>query len=271
VVGDVNSTLACSVVAKKLGCRLAHIEAGLRSFDMNMPEEINRRVTDSISDYFFVTEGSAIRNLLNEGKDLKRIHFVGNVMIDNLFHQLEELERIDPRTFSIFSLKHENPDYAFLTLHRPANVDCVEKLDGIVSALNGIASERAVFFPVHPRTAKMIEEFGTRFSSNIHLLPPLGFRESLWLWKDSKVVLTDSGGLQEETTAIGVPCITLRDNTERPITLEMGTNILAGTTPEGIMNAYRKSLNGRGASMVPPKWDGRASERIWEALTSSEA
>jgi len=269
VVGDVNSTLACGIVAKKLGCTLAHVEAGLRSFDMNMPEEINRRVTDSISDYFFVTEGSAVRNLLSEGKAPQCIHLVGNVMVDNLFHQLEKLQRMDQRAFSTLSLKQENPDYAFLTLHRPSNVDSRQKFEGIVSALNKIASERAILFPVHPRTSKMISEFGIRFSSNVHLLPPLGFMESLSLWKDSKVVLTDSGGLQEETTALGVPCVTIRDNTERPITVEMGSNILAGTTPEGILDSYRKSLNGRGAFGIPPKWDGRASERIWEVLAGA--
>lgn len=270
VVGDVNSTLACGIVARKLGCRLAHVEAGLRSFDMNMPEEINRMVTDSISDYFFVTEASAIKNLLREGKSPDSIHLVGNVMIDNLFHQLDgvkQVENIEPRTFSTFSLKLENPDYAFLTLHRPSNVDCRRKFEGIVSALNDIASEKAIFFPVHPRTAKMIDEFAIRFSSNIHLLPPLGFRESLFLWKDAKVVLTDSGGLQEETTALGIPCITIRDNTERPITVEVGSNILAGTTPEGIKGSYRKSVNGRGVSGIPPKWDGHASERIWKVIT----
>ncbi|MHC1729271.1 MAG: non-hydrolyzing UDP-N-acetylglucosamine 2-epimerase [Syntrophobacteraceae bacterium] len=266
VVGDVNSTLACGVVAKKLGCRLAHVEAGLRSFDMTMPEEINRMVTDSISDDFFVTEESAARNLLKEGKDALSIHLVGNVMIDNLFYQLGKIEKIDPRTFSVFSLKQENPDYVFLTLHRPSNVDCRRTFEGIATALNVIASERAVFFPVHPRTAKSIAEFGIRFSSNIHLLSPLGFQESLFLWKDAKVVLTDSGGLQEETTALRVPCVTIRENTERPITVEVGSNILAGTTPEGIINSYRKSLNGRNPSGIPPKWDGLASERIWRVL-----
>jgi UDP-N-acetylglucosamine 2-epimerase (non-hydrolysing) len=269
VVGDVNSTLACGIVAKKQGCVLAHVEAGLRSFDMHMPEEINRRVTDSISDYFFVTEESGVRNLLNEGKDPCSIHLVGNVMVDNLFHQLEKLRGIDPRAFSTLSLKQQNPDYAFLTLHRPSNVDCRQRFEGIVSALNKIASERAILFPVHPRTSKMVSEFGIRFSSNIHLLPPLGFLESLLLWKDAKVVLTDSGGLQEETTALGVPCVTIRDNTERPITVEMGSNILAGTTPEGILNSYRKSLNGNGASRIPPKWDGHASERIWKVLAET--
>jgi len=266
VVGDVNSTLACGIVAKKLGSGLAHVEAGLRSFDMSMPEEINRRVTDSISDHLFATEQSALKNLLWEGKDPASIHFVGNVMIDNLFHQLDKLDKTDPKQFATFALKEKVKNYIFLTLHRPSNVDNREAFEVIASALNQIASEMTVLFPVHPRTSKMIAELGINFSSNIHILEPLGFRESLFLWKDSKMVLTDSGGLQEETSALGVPCVTLRDNTERPITLEMGTNILAGTSREGILDSYRKNLNGRAKSKMIPKWDGKASERIWKAL-----
>lgn len=266
VVGDVNSTLACSIVAKKGHAKLAHVEAGLRSFDVTMPEEINRVVADSISDYFFVTEESAVKNLLREGKNPGSIHFVGNVMIDNLFHQIEKLDRTDPKLFATFSLKEEVKDYIFLTLHRPSNVDEIATLQTIVSALNEIASERAILFPVHPRTGKMIAEHGVTLSSNIHMLNPLGFQEALFLWKDSKMVLTDSGGLQEETTALGVPCVTIRENTERPITLEMGSNILAGTSREGILDSYRKSLNGRAKSRMIPKWDGKASERIWKTL-----
>lgn len=266
VVGDVNSTLACSIVAKKGHAKLAHVEAGLRSFDVTMPEEINRMVTDSISDYFFVTEESAVKNLLREGKSHRSIHFVGNVMIDNLFHQLEKLDKTDPKVFATRALKEEVKDYIFLTLHRPSNVDNMETFGNIASALNQIASERAILFPVHPRTAKMIAELGIVLSSNIHMLSPLGFQESLFLWKDSQVVLTDSGGLQEETTALGVPCVTIRENTERPITLELGSNILAGTSREGILDSYRASLNGRARSKMIPKWDGKASERIWKAL-----
>ncbi|MGO9312930.1 MAG: non-hydrolyzing UDP-N-acetylglucosamine 2-epimerase [Syntrophobacteraceae bacterium] len=266
VVGDVNSTLACSIVAKKGHAKLAHVEAGLRSFDLTMPEEINRMVTDSLSDYFFVTEESAVKNLLREGKNPGSIHFVGNVMIDNLFHQLEKLDKTDPKLFATFALKEEVKDYIFLTLHRPSNVDEMETFETIASALNQIASERAILFPVHPRTGKMIAELGINLSSNIHLLSPLGFQESLFLWKDSQMVLTDSGGLQEETTALGVPCVTIRENTERPITLEMGSNILAGTSREGILDSYRKSLNGGAKPKMIPKWDGKASERIWKAL-----
>jgi UDP-N-acetylglucosamine 2-epimerase (non-hydrolysing) len=267
VVGDVNSTLACSVVAKKLLIDVAHVEAGLRSFDLTMPEEINRMVTDSISDYFFVTEESGMKNLLLEGKPKERIHFVGNVMIDNLFHQLTKLDGNSGEGFPSYRLKKENKGYAFLTLHRPSNVDVEDIFREIASALNKIAEDRAIFFPVHPRTQKMMEKFDVRLSENIHLLPPLSFRESLFLWKDAEVVLTDSGGLQEETTALGVPCVTLRENTERPITVEMGTNILAGTKKDMILKAYENSIERKkGQASVPPKWDGKAAQRIWEVL-----
>lgn len=266
VVGDVNSTLACSIVAKKLCVKVAHVEAGLRSFDLTMPEEINRMVTDSISDYFFVTEESGADNLLREGKPRDRIHIVGHVMIDNLLYQLARLRNDDGKCFSTYGLKQSQRKYAFLTLHRPSNVDNPEVFREIASALNEIACERSIFFPVHPRTKKMIGQLNIGLSKDIRLLPPLSFRESLFLWKDAEVVLTDSGGLQEETTALRVPCVTIRDNTERPITIEIGTNVLAGTTREGILQAYRDSLEKKARAAVPPMWDGRASERIWEVL-----
>jgi len=267
VVGDVNSTLACSVVAKKLLIEVAHVEAGLRSFDLTMPEEINRMVTDAISDYFFVTEESGIENLVKEGKPKDRIHFVGNVMIDNLFHQMTMFASDDGKGLSTLELKNGKKDYVFLTLHRPSNVDSKKSFDEIAGALNHIAEERPILFPVHPRTQKVMDEFNIALSDNISLLPPLGFKESLFLWKDSKVVMTDSGGLQEETTALGVPCVTIRENTERPITIEMGTNILAGTKKESILNAYKKSIeNGGKEFTVPPKWDGKAAERIWRVI-----
>ena len=267
VVGDVNSTLACSIVAKKACIQVAHVEAGLRSFDLTMPEEINRMVTDSISDYFFVTEESGLKNLIQEGKSKDRIHFVGNVMIDNLFYQAKKLEKDNGSGFPTFELKQQNKDYVFLTLHRPSNVDTKESFEEIAGTLNQIAGERPIFFPVHPRTRKMMERFNITFSKNIHLLSPLGFKESLFLWKDAALVMTDSGGLQEETTALGVPCVTLRENTERPITIEMGTNILAGTKKESILKAYRESIKGKGKEYnVPPKWDGKAAERIWKVL-----
>lgn len=265
VVGDVNSTLACSVVAKKLWIKVAHVEAGLRSFDLTMPEEINRMVTDSISDYFFVTEESGTENLLKEGKAKERVHFVGNVMIDNLLHQVTMLKSGDFKSFSTYSLKEEKKGYAFLTLHRPSNVDSRACFNEIAGALNHIAEERPIFFPVHPRTRKMMKKYNIKLSDNIFMFPPLGFKEALFLWKDAEVVLTDSGGLQEETTGLGVPCVTIRENTERPITVKMGTNILAGTSKESILNAYRKSIGRNGdAYRVPPKWDGKAAERIWK-------
>lgn len=266
VVGDVNSTLACSIVAKKLLIRVAHVEAGLRSFDWTMPEEINRIVTDSIADCFFVTEKSAIQNLRREGKKADQIHLVGNVMIDNLFHQLDKLKDDSVESFSTYNLKMTNMPFLFLTLHRPSNVDDQATFGGIAEALNEIASERPIFFPVHPRTRKMLEKFDIKLSINIKQLPPLGFREAVFLWKDAEMVLTDSGGLQEETTALGVPCLTLRENTERPITIKMGSNVLAGTRRESILKAYRSvKKKGRVAS-PPPFWDGLAAERIWKIL-----
>jgi UDP-N-acetylglucosamine 2-epimerase (non-hydrolysing) len=268
VVGDVNSTLACSIVAKKLRIQVAHVEAGLRSFDLAMPEEINRMVTDAITDWFFVTEESGVANLRLEGKPADRIHFVGHVMIDNLLHQVKKLEESRIRE-SVKALKREcmaGNVYAFLTLHRPSNVDDKNTFLSIATALNEIAEEMFIIFPVHPRTKKMMEAFQIQFSKNIRILSPLGFTESLFLWKNARVVLTDSGGLQEETTALGVPCVTIRENTERPITVEMGTNVLAGTSPEGILNAVRQSLAKAKTASVPPLWDGRAAERIWEVL-----
>ena len=271
VVGDVNSTQACSIVAKKLLIKVAHVEAGLRSFDLAMPEEINRMVTDAITDYFFVTEKSAVENLLREGKAKDQIHFVGYVMIDNLLYQLKKLEAIGPAGFEYQNFKQELDKYVFLTLHRPSNVDHCETLAGIVSALNKISENIPIVFPVHPRTAKMLKDFELTLSDKIYQMPPLGFQESLFLWKDAVMVMTDSGGLQEETTALGVPCMTLRDNnTERPITIEMGTNTLAGNKKEHILNCYRQIIeNGKPDSAIPPKWDGRAAERIVDILVKN--
>jgi len=270
VVGDVNSTLACSIVAKKLLIKVAHVEAGLRSFDLTMPEEINRMVTDAISDYFFVTEESAVTNLMKEGKPPETIHFVGHVMIDNLLYQIQQLKTYDCARFSTYNLKGNTNDYIFLTLHRPSNVDSKETFEGIAKALNFIAEDRQIFFPVHPRTKKMMEQFDIKLSDKIELLPPLGFKESLFLWKYAALVMTDSGGLQEETTALGVPCVTLRDNTERPITIEMGTNVLAGNKKESILDAYRATIEKKGkAFSVPPKWDGQVAERIWKNILNS--
>jgi UDP-N-acetylglucosamine 2-epimerase (non-hydrolysing) len=266
VVGDVNSTLACSIVAKKLLIKVAHVEAGLRSFDLEMPEEINRMVTDAISDYFFVTEESGVANLQKEGKAPDSIRMVGHVMIDNLLYQAARLKDTDTSGFATASLKAEHGKYAFMTLHRPSNVDDRETFERIAAALNEIAMEMPIFFPVHPRTQKMMGDFSIKLSERIVQLPPLGFTESLFLWKDAAVVITDSGGLQEETTALGVPCVTVRTNTERPITVEIGSNVLAGTGREGILAAYRKSMARRGKASVPHLWDGRAAERIWDVL-----
>ncbi|RZB33775.1 MAG: UDP-N-acetylglucosamine 2-epimerase (non-hydrolysing) [Desulfobacteraceae bacterium Eth-SRB2] len=265
VVGDVNSTLACSVVAKKLLIDVAHVEAGLRSFDLTMPEEINRMVTDAISDYFFVTEESGAANLVQEGKSKDRIHFVGNVMIDNLFYQVKKLDGKMPQRFATSKIKEKLEDYAFLTLHRPSNVDTKSVFCEIAEALNTIADKMPIIFPVHPRTKKMMDEFGLGLSNDIYLFSPLSFKESLFLWKDARVVLTDSGGLQEETTALGVPCVTIRENTERPITIKMGTNILAGTKKESILKAFEEAVaRPKNQFKVPPKWDGKAAERIWK-------
>jgi len=266
VVGDVNSTLACSVTAKKLNLDVAHVEAGLRSGDMTMPEEINRIVTDAIADYLFVTEKSGEDNLLKEGKPKEKIHFVGHVMIDNLLCQLQKLKQEDGSRFESNALKEKLRRYAFLTLHRPSNVDDKEVLSGIASALNEVSQETPIIFPIHPRTRKMIDEFKINLSEYIHIMDPLGFRESLFLWKDAVMVMTDSGGFQEETTALGVPCITIRENTERPITIEIGTNILAGNKKEDILKCYREIMKNPKKGEVPPMWDGRAAERIVDIL-----
>ncbi|AJY71793.1 UDP-N-acetylglucosamine 2-epimerase [Geobacter sulfurreducens] len=269
VVGDVNSTLACSIVGKKLQIRVAHVEAGLRSFDTRMPEEINRMVTDSISDWFFVTEESGTAHLLREGKPPERIHEVGHVMIDNLFHQLGRLRDDDPDLARVREVRRGMEEFAFLTLHRPSNVDDRATFEGIVRALNEISEDMPIIFPVHPRTRKMMEEHRAQLSQRIVLLPPLGFREALYLWKDAALVVTDSGGLQEETTALGVPCLTVRENTERPVTITHGSNILAGTATESILNAYRRCRGRRGTTFpTPPLWDGKASQRIWDILVS---
>ena len=266
VVGDVNSTLACSIVAKKLLIKVGHVEAGLRSFDWAMPEEINRIVTDAISDYLFVTEESGRENLLREGKPEEGVYLVGNVMIDNLIHQLRKLKSESIET----SFHPAAGPYLFVTLHRPSNVDDAETFWRISTALNILAEKTPIYFPVHPRTRKMIESFGITFSPNVYLLPPLSFKEALHIWRGAEAVLTDSGGLQEETTALGVPCVTMRENTERPITAEIGTNVIAGTSVESILRSYEKSIKKATSAQVPPLWDGKASERIWDVLTGHE-
>jgi UDP-N-acetylglucosamine 2-epimerase (non-hydrolysing) len=266
VVGDVNSTLACSIVAKKMNIQVAHVEAGLRSFDLQMPEEINRMVTDSISDLFFVTEEQGLENLLNEGKKNNAIHFVGHVMIDNLFFQLSKLESMDP-TFPSSRFKQEHPAYGVVTLHRPSNVDNKESLESILTTLSTVSDTLPLIFPIHPRTRKNMERFGIKPSDNIKLIDPLSYMEFLNLWKDAKLALTDSGGLQEETTALGIPCLTIRENTERPITVTKGTNELMGTSREKILDSFERIMDNNWKIGQRPKfWDGKASDRIADII-----
>lgn len=267
VVGDVNSTLACSIVAKKMCIEVAHVEAGLRSFDLAMPEEINRMVTDSISDLFFVTEEQGLKNLIKEGKPKDKIHFVGHVMIDNLFYQLDKLASMDTGCFPTNVFKQNHEDYGVVTLHRPSNVDEKQTLKKIFHTLNTISQQLPLIFPIHPRTRKNMESFGITPGHGIELTEPLSYMEFLNLWKDSRVALTDSGGLQEETTALGIPCLTIRENTERPITVTQGTNELMGNSPEKMLTAFDRIMNNDWKTGRKPKfWDGRASERISELI-----
>jgi UDP-N-acetylglucosamine 2-epimerase (non-hydrolysing) len=269
VVGDVNSTLACSIVAKKLNIPVAHVEAGLRSGDMAMPEEINRLVTDAITDWFFVTEPSAVEHLRREGKLDSAVHYVGHVMVDNVLFQAEKLTRADTSGFETAAFKagQAGKRYGVVTLHRPSNVDEPATFTRIAGALKGISNELPLIFPVHPRTRANIEKFGIDLGDNITLAGPQAYMAFLNLWKDAAVVLTDSGGLQEETTALGVPCVTIRENTERPVTVDEGSNVLAGTDPAAILREARKVLSGEGKQgRRPHLWDGKAAERIVEIL-----
>lgn len=265
VVGDVNSTIATVLVAKKMGLLVAHVEAGLRSGDLTMPEEINRLATDSISDLLFATEPSAVENLNREGKSAASIHFVGNVMVDNLLFQFERLKR------SGFQSPHLRPvhgKFAVATLHRPANVDNLEKLTELLTSFNEISAKYPIYFPVHPRTAQKINQFSLQVSPNVFLLPPLGYMDFLSLWSQAEFVLTDSGGLQEETTALGVECFTLRDNTERPITISEGTNTLLGTNGKAIVEYCLTQRQKKKPISAPQFWDGRAAVRIVDVLES---
>lgn len=272
VVGDVNSTLACSIVAKKLNIPVAHVEAGLRSGDMTMPEEINRLVTDSISDWFFVTEPSGVEHLRREGKAESVIYYVGHVMVDNVLYQAEKLKNTDTSGFETAAFKAANYRYGVVTLHRPSNVDSAEMMARIGGALREISTELPLIFPVHPRTRANLEKFGVDLGPNVTLVGPQAYMAFLNLWKDAVVVLTDSGGLQEETTALGVPCITIRENTERPVTVDEGSNVLAGTDPARIVGEARKVLRGDGKQgRRPLLWDGKAAERIVEILAGELA
>jgi UDP-N-acetylglucosamine 2-epimerase (non-hydrolysing) len=263
VVGDVNSTLAAALAAVKLGVPVAHVEAGLRSFDRSMPEEINRILTDAISRWLFVTEPSGRENLLREGVDAERIHWVGNVMIDTLLAHAARARERD--TLARFGLDPRG--YALLTLHRPSNVDDPERLRALFEVLEEIHDELPVVFPVHPRTRAAIErDLGGR-APRLRLTDPLGYLDFLRLMIEARFVLTDSGGIQEETTALGVPCLTLRENTERPVTVTQGTNRIVGTDPSTIRTEVRKILEG-GARQgrVPERWDGQAARRIVDVL-----
>jgi len=266
VVGDVNSTIACALVAAKKGVPVIHVEAGLRSFDRAMPEEINRVLTDQLSDLLFTTEESSRANLLREGIANSRIHFVGNVMIDTLRLNLPRAIPAARIAADAGRAGFADNGYAVLTLHRPSNVDDAAVLQGLLETAARISQRTPVIFPVHPRTHATIERFGLAHlldRPGILLLPPMGYLEMLGLMKDARVVLTDSGGIQEETTALGTPCITLRHNTERPITVDEGTNTVAGNQPARILAAYDDVMAGGGkAGRVPHYWDGRAAERI---------
>ncbi len=273
VVGDVNSTLACSIVAKKLFIPVAHVEAGLRSGDMRMPEEINRLVTDSISDWFFVTEPAGVAHLRREGKPESAIHHVGHVMVDNVLFQAQKLAAMDTSNLEAAGFKAAaqagGGRYGVVTLHRPSNVDDAGMMARIGGALRTIAEELPLIFPVHPRTRGNLTKFGVDLGPRVTLVEPQAYMAFLNLWKDAAVVLTDSGGLQEETTALGVPCITIRDNTERPVTVDEGSNVLAGTDPERIIAEARKVLSGAGKQgRRPHLWDGCAAERIVVVLAA---
>lgn len=263
VVGDVNSTLACSLAASKLHIPVAHVEAGLRSFDRRMPEEINRIATDRISDHLFVTEESGVKNLLKEGVSKKHIHFTGNVMIDALFQSLAKV-----RSSKVLDKLHlKSKSYAVVTLHRPSNVDSKESLSRVLKILEAVSLQTPLVFPIHPRTRAQMKRFGfDRYLNaleSLTLIEPLGYVDFVRLVKDSKFVLTDSGGIQEEATMLKVPCLTMRENTERPSTIHQGTSELVGQDMKKILSATRKALSGKWKkSGFPRHWDGKAAERI---------
>ncbi|HEY7406025.1 MAG TPA: UDP-N-acetylglucosamine 2-epimerase (non-hydrolyzing) [Candidatus Angelobacter sp.] len=265
VVGDVNSTAACALVAKKLNVAVIHVEAGLRSFDRSMPEEINRLVTDAIADLLLVTEESGQRNLQHEGVSADKIKFVGNLMIDSLHFQLQRSRA--SRILDEQGLR--NKKFGLITLHRPANVDDETQLRQLLRALQEIAEaeQMPLFFPVHPRTRARMQE--QQQSPVLHLLEPLSYTDFVALMSNAAIVFTDSGGVQEETTALGIPCLTLRNNTERPITIDQGTNRLAGTSYETIMRAWREMKTSPPAGRIPQFWDGHAAERCIEAIRSA--
>lgn len=269
VVGDVNSSMAATLAAAKLQIPVAHVEAGLRSFDRRMPEEINRIVTDALADLLLVSEPAGVENLQREGRSAAEIHLVGNVMIDTLHQQLASVQALN--LVSDYGL--EPRKYAVVTLHRPSNVDCPETLAGIIEVLASVSEKLPCVWPIHPRTLARLETSGLdqRLESapRIRSLPPLGYREFLCLVSQAKVLVTDSGGLQEESTALGVPCLTMRENTERPITVEMGTSTLVGNDTAALSRELEAVLLGTyKQGTCPPLWDGQASARIAAILAS---
>jgi len=303
VVGDVNSTVACALVTAKIsfdsnGTRplIAHVEAGLRSFDRTMPEEVNRVVTDHLSDLLFVTEESGLRNLRDEGISSEKIHFVGNTMIDSLlaFKDKAEASEILQELGLRERLGKNGPSgsiarYALLTLHRPSNVDQCDSFQNILSGLEDLAKSLPIIFPAHPRTQRRIQEFGLglrlltsatkrngesgttdQLREGIAMTDPLGYLDFLCLMKHAAIVVTDSGGIQEETTCLGIPCVTVRENTERPVTAESGTNMVAGTDKEKIKEAIRRQLGAKNRNGAPKNWDGRAASRIVDVLIRTD-
>jgi UDP-N-acetylglucosamine 2-epimerase (non-hydrolysing) len=263
VVGDVTSTMACSIVAKKLNTKVAHVEAGIRSWDLTMPEEINRMVTDVLSDYYFTTTKQANENLLKSGVSEKKIFFVGNVMIDTLLSNRNKF--LKPELFVNLGLS--KGQYFVLTMHRPANVDEAQKLKNLMHEIVNNTKGLPIIFPIHPRTAKVFTELGIT-AENLKIVNPLGYLEFNYLVENSKAVITDSGGITEETTVMGIPCITIRENTERPETISIGTNELIGTEPSAIKPALDKLFAGRWKrGGIPLLWDGHSSERIINELT----
>lgn len=265
VPGDVNSTIAASLVASKMHIPVAHVEAGLRSFDRKMPEEINRVLTDEISDYLFVTEKSGLTNLENEGVNSSKIYFTGNVMIDSLVNFMSHIDK----SKIIDEQKIKKGNFVLATFHRPSNVDEEESLSQLIDAINEISRVRTVVFPVHPRTRNNIDKFGLsgKLGDNIIVLDPIGYIDFLSLTKNAELVITDSGGIQEETTFLGVQCITVRDNTERPSTCEIGTNHMIGTDLNKVVIAAKSILAGqKKVGSIPEYWDGKASERIVDVI-----
>ncbi|MGE5683287.1 MAG: non-hydrolyzing UDP-N-acetylglucosamine 2-epimerase [Bacillota bacterium] len=266
VVGDVNSTIACSLTASKLGIKVSHVEAGLRSFDRGMPEEINRLLTDAISDYLFVTEKSGIENLENEGVSKDKVFFTGNVMIDSLAYYLPKADKSE--ILQCYGLEKE--DYVLVTLHRPSNVDSKGYLKELIGLLNTISEKKKLIFPIHPRTRNNMKSFHLDgiIGKNVILTDPIGYIDFLSLTKNAALIVTDSGGIQEESTYLGVQCITVRNNTERPSTVELGTNQLIGTDLKKVESAALEVLNGhKKQGSIPPLWDGHAAERIVKIIS----